>query len=35
MMRKVYLDMTQANMCIGVYVRDAEVIPAGTTINAM
>lgn len=35
MMRKVYLDMTQANMCIGVYVKDAEVITAGATVNAM
>lgn len=34
-MRKVYLDMTQANMCISVYVKDAEVILAGTTVNAM
>jgi len=35
MMRKVYLDMTKANMCIGVFVKDAEVIPAGATVNAM
>lgn len=34
-MRKVYLDTTQAETCIGVYVRDAEVLFAGTTVNAM
>ena len=34
-MKKVYLDMTQANMCIGVFVKDTEVIPAGTTVNTM
>ena len=25
-MKKVYLDMTQAKQCIGVYVKDTEVI---------
>lgn len=34
-MRKVYLDITQADMCIGVCVNDAEVVLAGTTVNAM
>ena len=34
-MKKVYLDTTQANMCIGVFVNDAEVVLAGTLINAM
>ena len=34
-MRKVYLDTTQADMCIGVIVNDAEVVEAGTPVNAM
>ena len=34
-MRKVYLDTTQSNMCISVYVKDAEVVLAGTPVNAM
>ena len=34
-MRKVYLDTTQADMCISVYVKDAEVVPAGASVNAM
>jgi hypothetical protein len=34
-MRKVYLDVTQASMCVSVYVKDAEVVLAGTTINPM
>ena len=34
-MRKVYLDTTQADMCIGVCVNDAEVVLAGTPVNAM
>ena len=34
-MRKVYFDTTQENMCISVYVKDAEVVPAGTSVNAM
>ena len=34
-MRKVYLDTTQADMCISVYVNDAEVVPAGASVNAM
>ncbi len=33
-MRKVYLDMTEAN-CTSAFVRDVEVIPAGTTIYSM
>ena len=34
-MKKVYLDTTQSNMCMSVFVKDAEVVLAGTTINAM
>ena len=34
-MKKVYLDTTQSNMCMSVFVKDAEVILAGSTINAM
>lgn len=34
-MKKVYLDTTQANMCISVFVNDAEVVLAGTPVNAM
>lgn len=34
-MKKVYLDMTQANMCVSVFIKDTEVIPAGTTIASM
>lgn len=34
-MRKVYLDITQASMCISVCVKDAEVIFAGTTVSSM
>lgn len=34
-MRKVYLDTTQADMCISVFVNDAEVVLAGTPVNAM
>ena len=34
-MRKVYLDTTQANMCISVYVNDAEVVQAGASVNVM
>ena len=34
-MKKVYLDTTQADMCIGVCVNDAEVVLAGTPVNAM
>ncbi len=26
-MRRIYLDTTQADMCIGVYVNDTEVVP--------
>lgn len=33
-MRKVYLDMTEAN-CTSVFVKDAKVIPAGTTVYSM
>ncbi len=34
-MRKVYLDKTEINNYIGVFVKDAEVIPTGTTIYYM
>ena len=34
-MKKVYLDTTQANMCISVFINEAEVVLAGTPINAM
>lgn len=34
-MRKVYFDTTQTDMCIGVIVNDAEVVWAGTHVNAM
>jgi len=34
-MRKVYLDTKQVGMCISVYLNDAEVVPAGTSVNAM
>lgn len=34
-MKKVYLDITQATMCISVYVDDAEVVLAGTSVASM
>lgn len=34
-MKKIYLDMTQATMCIGAFVADAEVIPAGAVVSSM
>lgn len=34
-MKKVYLDKTDAKLCMSVFVRDAEVIAAGTTVYAM
>ncbi len=34
-MKKVYLDTTQANRCLSIFVNDAEVILAGTPINTM
>lgn len=34
-MKKVYLDQTRLDGCVGVFIRDAEVIPAGTTLCAM
>lgn len=34
-MKKLYLDTTQAQMCISVYVKDTEVVPAGTPVNVM
>ena len=34
-MKKVYLDVTQANMCISVYVNNAKVVLAGTSVASM
>lgn len=34
-MRKIYLDETEASSCMSVFVKDAELIKAGTTIYAM
>lgn len=34
-MRKVYLDKTEINDCLGVFFKDAEVISAGATIYSM
>lgn len=34
-MKKIYLDQTQLDSCVGVFMRGAEVIPAGATICAM
>ena len=34
-MKKVYLDTTHANMCIGAIVSDSEVVLAGASVNAM
>ena len=34
-MKKIYLDMTKATMCIGAVVADAEVIPAGAVVSSM
>ena len=34
-MRKVYLDTIQGELCISVFVNDAEVIFAGAAVNAM
>ena len=34
-MRKVYLNKTGTNDCISVFVQDAEVLSAGTTIHSM
>lgn len=34
-MKKVYLDKTEATMCLGVIVEDAEVILAGATVSSM
>ena len=34
-MKKIYLDITKANSCTSVFLKDAEVIFAGTTVNAM
>lgn len=34
-MRKVYFDVSGADSCFSVFVRDAEVVPAGPTIYSM
>lgn len=34
-MKKIYLDMTEATMCIGACVTDAEVIPSGAVVSSM
>lgn len=34
-MKKIYLDMTEATMCIGAVVADAEVVPAGAVVSSM
>ena len=34
-MKKIYLDRTEDNGCTSVFVRDAEIIPAGTTVYSM
>lgn len=34
-MKKVYLDQCALSACVGVFLRDAEVIPAGATVCAM
>ena len=34
-MKKVYFDKTKNNMCISVYMKDTEIIPAGALVNTM
>lgn len=34
-MRKIFLDRTENKACVSVFVRDAEVIPAGSTVYSM
>lgn len=34
-MKKIYLDMTDHNRCISVFAKEAQVIPAGTTVYSM
>ena len=34
-MKQLYLDKTESEMCVSVFVKDAEVIPAGATISSM
>ena len=34
-MRKIYLDKTELKGCVAVFISDAEVIPAGTTVYSM
>jgi len=35
MTRKVYLDMAQMKSCTSVWLKDTEIIPAGTTVYSM
>lgn len=34
-MKKVYLDQTSSSMCVSIYMKDTEIIPAGATISSM
>lgn len=34
-MKKLYLDQTEANECMSIFIKGAEIIPAGTTIYSM
>ena len=34
-MKKLYLDETQAHECMSIFIKDAEIIHAGTTIYSM
>lgn len=34
-MKKLYLDQSELKSCIGIFLKDTEVINAGTTVNAM
>lgn len=34
-MKKLYLDMTHTNGCMSLFVKGAEIIPAGTTVYSM
>lgn len=34
-MKKLYFDITETQGCIGIFIKDAEVLPAGTTVYAM
>jgi hypothetical protein len=34
-LKKIYLDTTQSSTCLSIYIENAEVTPAGTTIYSM